>query len=210
MNQIEKESTLSTLGYYNKNAEAFIKGTVHSDMSYCYHMFLKYLTPGQSILDLGCGSGRDSKFFLNLGFEVVAIDGSEEICKQASDYIGKEVICKRFEDITYENEFDGIWASASLLHVRRDELPGLMKLLSKALKKNGYLYASFKYGVGERMAGERFFSDYTEQDIDLIFHRSSGLKCLEWQVADDVRADRKGERWLNLIAKKEDNGGRNE
>lgn len=198
MKHNEKESTIE---YYNKNAEEFIQGTINSDMSKCYGMFLDYVKTGQTILDLGCGSGRDSKFFMELGFEVVSIDGSSAICKGASKYIGKEVICNRFEDIIYENEFDGVWASASLLHVKREALQNILKILSKALKINGYLYASFKYGNGERIVGERFFNDYTENDIDLIININNGFECLNWYITEDVRNDRKGEKWLNIIAR---------
>jgi SAM-dependent methyltransferase len=191
-----------TIRYYNENADEFIKATIDSDMRYYYEFFLKYVKSGQIILDLGCGSGRDSKYFIEHGFEVVAIDGSEAICRQASKYLGQKVICRCFEDIQYEDKFDGIWACASLLHVKRTELPNIINNLSNALKMNGYLYASFKYGNEERVLGERYFNDYTEKDIDKLFYENNGFKCIEWNVLEDVRSNREGERWLNVIAKK--------
>ena len=176
---------------------------MNSDMSNCYKIFLDYLKIGQKILDLGCGSGRDSRAFTELGFNVISIDGSQAICREASKIIGKEVICSRFEDIMYENEFDGIWASASLLHVKRETLPKTLKILSKALKKNGYLYASFKYGNSERVDGERYFNDYTENNIDSLFNVYNDFKCLKWFITEDVRMDRKGEKWINVITQKQ-------
>lgn len=192
-----------SIKYYNENAIDYIQGTLNSDMSNCYKIFLNYLKQGQKILDLGCGSGRDSKAFTELGFNVISIDGSQAICREASKIIGKEVICSRFEDIMYENEFDGIWASASLLHVKRETLPKILKILAKALKKNGYLYASFKYGNSERVDGERYFNDYTENNIEPLFNVYNNFKCLNCFITEDVRTDRKGEKWINVITQKQ-------
>lgn len=82
-----------TLYYYNKNAQKFCQHTVNEDMSIRYQMFEKYLRSGGKILDMGCGSGRDSKYFLNLGYEVVSVDGSKEMCKCASEYLQRAVQC---------------------------------------------------------------------------------------------------------------------
>ena len=107
----------STLDYYNKNAISFIEGTLHVDFSTLQNKFASYIEKGGSILDLGCGSGRDSKAFLEMGYSVVAIDGSQELCKLASKYIGQNVLCSTFQEYSPEELFDGIWACASLLHL---------------------------------------------------------------------------------------------
>lgn len=109
-----------TIDYYNKNAEVFFQDTACADMSYLYKQFLPLIPVGGRILDLGCGSGRDSRYFLEQGFQVTAIDGSAELCRLASKYIGQEVLCMVFRDLAFENCFDGVWACASLLHVPRD------------------------------------------------------------------------------------------
>ena len=124
-----------TIDYYNLNAESFFESTVNVDMSAQYHMFEKRLYAGAHILDCGCGSGRDSKYFLEQGYEVTAIDGSEELCKKASELTGLDVKNMLFQDIAFENEFDGIWACASLLHV--DNLHDILCKLSNALKDGG-------------------------------------------------------------------------
>ena len=95
-----------TLDYYNQNAKDFISRTVDVDMHYCQDKFIGLLESGAYILDAGCGSGRDSLYFLEQGFKVCAIDGSEEMCKAASDYIGQPVACVKFQDIDYEEMFD--------------------------------------------------------------------------------------------------------
>ena len=189
-----------TIEYYNNHAEEFCVATKDADMSYCYEKFEQYVNPQGKILDVGCGSGRDSKRFIEAGYQVEAIDASEEICKFASEYIGQQVKCRRLEELTYENEFDGIWACASLLHIKKEEMSAVIEKLCRALKKNGILYASYKLGSQERFADGRFFNDYTEKEMREIFSKQKGLEIIECFVTEDVRKERKCEKWLNIIA----------
>lgn len=190
----------STINYYNKNAKEFCEGTLNADMSWCRNMFLKYVVPGGYILDAGCGSGRDSKEFKELGYQVTAFDASEEICRFATAYLEQEVQCRRFEDVTEENQYDGIWASASLLHVAKKDLPDILARLKRALKTDGILYASFKYGETEKMRGERSFSDFTENQVKQLF-LENGFEVLEFALTGDVREGREDEMWCNVVGK---------
>lgn len=192
-----------TLSYYNQNADAFIEGTQNADMTQQYRFFLKYLSSGDKLLDLGCGSGRDSAYFSSRGFQVTAVDGSEELCKRVKEHYQINAHCVRFEDISFQEEFDAIWACASLLHVSKDDIPGVLTRVSAALKPGGILYASFKYGNTERVVNGRFFNDYTEADLDTLLTSENQLSLLEYWITKDVRPDRCGERWLNFIAKKQ-------
>lgn len=191
-----------TLTYYNQNADTFIAGTQNADMSEQYRFFLKHLTPGGKLLDLGCGSGRDSAYFSALGFDVTAIDGSYELCKRVKENYGIEALCMRFEDIAFQAEFDAIWACASLLHIKKTDISNVMEKVSAALKLGGILYASFKYGSDERISNGRFFNNYTECDLDSLLTPESQLELLEYWITEDVRPDRAGEQWLNFIATK--------
>lgn len=192
-----------TLTYYNQNADTFVEGTQTADMSEQYRFFLKYLSPGCKILDLGCGSGRDSAYFSSLDFKVTAIDGSEELCKRVKENYGIEALCIKFEDISFSAEFDAIWACASLLHVKKADMPNVMGKVSDALKPGGILYASFKYGKDERVSNGRFFNDYTEDDLGSLLTPENQLTLLEYWITEDVRPERSDERWLNFIAKKQ-------
>lgn len=192
---------MATLDYYNKNAKVFVAGTISANMEEHYCYFTKYLKSGSKILDLGCGSGRDSLAFQKMGYKVTAIDGSEEVCKEATAQTGIDVKCMTFEELPYQNEFDGVWACASLLHVKKSEMKEILKKVTRALKHSGVLYCSYKYGNQERIFDGRFFSDYTEKDIlDLLV--DTGLKCEKYWISSDVRADREDEKWLNIIAVK--------
>ncbi|MCR5719652.1 MAG: class I SAM-dependent methyltransferase [Lachnospiraceae bacterium] len=189
-----------TIEYYNKNAESFIAGTINADMSDCRNRFLKYVKKGGSILDAGCGSGRDSLAFKDVGYKVAAFDASEEICKSASERLGFKVDCKRFEDLEGENMYDGIWASASLLHVKEADLKDVMSRLKRLLKAGGILYASFKEGNSERIKDGRFFHDMTEEKCKELF-KNVGIEIQEIYTSQDVRDDRVGEMWVNVVGK---------
>lgn len=80
--------TEQTLNYYNQNAQAFSDSTINVEFSYIQNKFLDKLNQGALILDFGCGSGRDAKYFYEQGYVVDAIDGSEELCKLAGEYTG--------------------------------------------------------------------------------------------------------------------------
>jgi len=191
-----------TLDYYNNNAEEFCQSTVDADMSVCYQMFEKYLQPSAKILDLGCGSGRDSKYFLSKGYEVTAADGSEEICKYASEYLQRPVQCVRFDEMKFQEEFDGVWACASLLHVEADKLRNVMKKVWNSLKTDGILYASFKFGTEEREKDGRYFVDLDEVKVRELLEKEGLFQVLECQVTVDVRKGRSSEKWMNVVGKK--------
>lgn len=188
-----------TISYYEAHAEEFCEKTRNADMSFCQNKFLKYLKPGAHILDAGCGSGRDSLRFLQEGFQVTAMDASKQICLEAEKLLHQEVLCLTFEELDFQNEFDGIWACASLLHVTGSGMADVLFRLKRALKENGILYASFKYGDGERIAGARFFHDYNEKSLQEILEKN-GFQIREMFVTEDVRGDRPGEKWINVIA----------
>ncbi|NLA70335.1 MAG: class I SAM-dependent methyltransferase [Clostridiales bacterium] len=192
----------ATLEYYNENAENYVNDTLNADMQEMYDWFLKYLSEGASILDLGCGTGRDSKFFLSKGFKVTAVDGSQTLCDFASEYIGQDVRCMLFEELDYENEFNGIWACASILHVPEAELPKIFNRMKNALRENGYIYISFKYGKGECVRKDRSFTDLTEESLNTLIAQIDNLEVVETKLTGDVREGRSSEQWLNAILKK--------
>lgn len=208
-----REKQERTISYYDENAATFCEGTRNADMSETRGRFLQYLKPNALILDAGCGSGRDSKAFMEGGYRVVAMDGSKEMCRQASAYLGQEVQCRRFEEIDEKEVYDGIWACASLLHVPYELLPKVIASLIAALVDGGVLYASFKYGEEEREVGGRYFTDLMEDGWKKVLEEaeeemkgnksgSKKLETIECFVTGDVREGRGGEKWLNVVGRK--------
>lgn len=158
---------MSTLDYYNENAKKYFDITYNANMSKQYEMFLKYIKEKGRILDFGCGSGRDSLYFKNMGYDVTAIDGSLELCKLASQYTGLRVIQMDFCDLNFIDYFDGIWACASILHVEKRKLIDVLIKMKNAIKKDGYIYTSLKNGQGEEVTHEgRYFNYLTKEEFE--------------------------------------------
>lgn len=191
--------TNKTLKYYNQTAQTFVQGTIDADLGKLHRRFLKLLPIQAHILDLGCGSGRDAKAFLDAGYQVTAIDGSEGCCRLAGDYIGQPVLCQTFEELDFDQAFDGVWACASLLHVPYAELTVIFEKIARALRPGGTLYASFKYGDFEGERNGRYFTDLTEERLAVVIETVAGLTVVETFVTGDVREGRGDERWLNVI-----------
>ena len=99
-----------TIEYYNQNADMFAQGTRLADFTVVQERFAKMLPVGSKILDFGCGSGRDTKYFLEKGYRVEATDGSAELCKLASAFTGIEVKEMLFQDLDASGKYKGIWA----------------------------------------------------------------------------------------------------
>jgi SAM-dependent methyltransferase len=190
------------IDYYQHNAGTFFADTVQVDMAPLYGRFLPLLPEQALILDAGCGSGRDAAAFVKLGHGVIAFDASPALVALAEDHLGQPVQRLRLQDIAWQDEFDGIWACASLLHVPPSELPEVMQRLCSALKPGGVLYASFKYGSGEREHHGRRFTDLDEPGLVALLRGVPELQPLEAWATGDLRPGREAERWLNTLLRR--------
>ena len=191
-----------TIEYYNKNAAQFTDSTILAEVHDIQKKFLGYLDKGASILDFGCGSGRDTKYFLENGYKVEAIDGSEELCKLASEYAGINVQHMFFQDLCVTDKYDGIWACSSILHLNKAELRPVLGKMLTALKKAGIIYSSFKYGDFEGERKGRYFTDFTKDTFEEFIKDFDGIRIVDEWISQDVRPDRGDEKWLNLILQK--------
>ncbi len=195
-----------TLKYYNDNAQTYFEQTKNLELAKLYDRFLKHLPSDAYILDFGCGSGRDSKYFLDKGYRVDAIDGSTEMCKLASEYIKQEVICKDFEELNEANKYDGIWACSSILHIEKENLPNILIKMINALKVDGVIYISFKLGTGSKVIEGRYFNYMTmEEIIDLINSVSKNVEVIDhFESLPTLERNMPGIIWENIIVKKID------
>lgn len=175
---------------------------MNADMNLTRERFLKHLPANAFILDLGCGSGRDAKSFLDGGYRVDAVDGSAELCRIAGSLTGIPVRQMLFQDLCAEDLYDGIWACASILHLSRAELKDVLFRITAALKKGGILYTSFKYGTFEGLRNDRYFTDFTEKTLAEFWTAFPALPITELWVTQDVRPGREEERWINLLARR--------
>ena len=196
---MSKPSSPDSAAYYDLHAQSFEVDTVRLEMERLYLPFLHRLPAGGTVLDAGCGPGRDALAFQQRGFQVEAFDASGEMVRLAAARLGRPVTQSRFQDLVAIDRYDGIWACASLLHVPASELPDVFKRLEQALKPSGMLYLSFKYGQGERQRGDRLFTDLDEAGLGQLVAGTAGLRTEECWITGDLREGRAHERWLNAI-----------
>jgi SAM-dependent methyltransferase len=163
--------------------------------------FLKLIPADSAILDLGCGSGRDSLYFLEEGFDVTAIDGSRQMCELAEIEIGQDVVHHMmFDELEFEDVFDGVWACASLLHVKKTEINGIIDKISKSLVKDGVLYMSFKQGEFEGMRDGRYYADYEVSEIKNIIKAHQELEIIDIYTKRRNKDDE--HTWINVFVRK--------
>ena len=193
---------MKTIDYYNQYADEFTQATLHVDMESLYQPFLAELPQGARILDVGCGSGRDTLAFKNKGYTVEAMDYSKALVEQATALTGTQVEHASFYDLNQSNQYDGIWACASLLHCERDKLLDVLCRIHRALRSTGVCYMSFKYGTTDRIKGGRAFTDLDEEQAQKLLDQLDGITVLKQWITVDKRPDR-DEQWLNVLWKKQ-------
>lgn len=192
-----------TLNFYNSNSKSYVESTLDIDMSHLYSDFLSEIPSGGAILDLGCGSGRDSKVFIDKGYKITAVDGSKELAKLASRVIGQEVIVSKFEDLRLTESYDGIWACASLLHVNRSNIVDVIKNISCNLNRDGVFYMSFKYGNNEYIDDKgRYFNCYTKESFEEMIKNIPELIIRKIYKSGDTLGGRSNLEWLNVLITK--------
>lgn len=193
-----------TLEFYDENANNFAVNTQNVNFKRIQDRFANQIRTGGRILDFGCGSGRDTKYFMERGFCVDAVDGSEKICEIASTFTGSPVRKMLFQELDAVDLYDGIWACSSILHLPKTELKGVLGKMCRALKLDGIIYTSFKYGKFEGIRNGRYFTDFTEEIFFDFLKGIPGISLEELWITNDVRPDRGDEKWLNLILRKLD------
>ncbi|GKQ51240.1 bifunctional 2-polyprenyl-6-hydroxyphenol methylase/3-demethylubiquinol 3-O-methyltransferase UbiG [Bradyrhizobium sp. Ce-3] len=171
----------ATLQFYRHNAEAYA-GWAKSPSTRLIG-FLKLLPPGGAILELGCGAGNHAAVMLAEGFALRATDGSPEMAEVAARRINHPVEAMLFDELEDRAAYDGVWASACLLHVPRDELAGILSRIHRALKEGGIFYASYKIGHGDGRDSIGRYYNYPAADWLAATYAASGA----WtQVSSDT------------------------
>lgn len=198
-----ESSHLTTLAFYESHGEQYHRSTAHLDMQALYGPFLRELPPGASILDAGCGSGRDTRAFAERGYRVTALDASPTIVQLAAAFTGQPCTVLSFQEMAFRDACDGIWACASLLHVPKREMPDVMNRFLQALRPGGVLYISLQEGEGEGIAEDgRFFNYYTADAFREVTAGIPALRELACWMTEEIRSCHRRYRWLNLLLKK--------
>ncbi|MBN2794532.1 MAG: class I SAM-dependent methyltransferase, partial [Clostridia bacterium] len=197
-----RRDEMNSIPYYNKNSDNYINQTFSMDIQHLYDSFIPYMKPSGKLLDLGCGSGRDSNYFSKMGYEVVSVDGSWKMVEHCKNILTNEVILSTFEAYVPQSEFDGIWASASLLHVKKEHVKEIMVKYIRYLKVNGVFYCSFKSDQVDFEEDGRFFTCFTLEEMEILLHNIPHIKVLTLKYSKSLQ--NRGFRWLNIILQKQE------
>ncbi len=189
----------TTLEYYNEKAEKYFKGSAELKDTEHQDLFLSYVRKGGTILDLGCGSGRDSLYFREKGYVPVACDGSEKLARLASEYLNMPVKVMRFQELDEEETYDGIFANASVMHEEYEALLDVFSKMSRALKKGGALYVSFKYGTEDGYLGKRYYTYMTEERFAGMLEHFTGLKTVRQGTYSILIPDLPELKWFYAV-----------
>ncbi|MDA9506049.1 SAM-dependent methyltransferase [Bradyrhizobium sp. CCBAU 11386] len=190
-----------TLQFYRQNAEAYA-GWAKAP-SARLGGFLALLPPAGAILELGCGAGNHSAVMLAEGFSVRATDGSPEMAEIASQRLGHPVEAMRFDELDAHDAYDGVWASACLLHVPRNELAGILARIHRALRPSGVFYASYKMGEGDGRDSLGRYYNYPPRDWLETTYASAGPWITLSSDTNVIQSfDETPANMLNLVVRK--------
>lgn len=195
---------MDSIDYYNRYAVPYYEETVDVDMTEVIEPFMELLPENAEVLDLGCGSGRDTIVLEERGFYVTPMDGSEEMCKLAEINTDQEVLQMTYDEMEFDDVFDGIWACAALVHLTDDEIREIMKKLIQALKADGILYFSVHKGDRDGIYNGRYFRDYTRKELSDLMEEFPELELINMWTTQDARSGKSDGQWLNVLAKKSD------
>ncbi len=192
----------TTIEYFDQNAErCFADAFTITERTNQDH-FLSYVRPGGSILDFGCGSGRDAAYFLERGFEVTATDGSRGMCRLASEFLGMPVRVLEFNELDEEDRYDGIYASASIMHLEYERLLEVFPKMARALHEGGILYVSFKYGDDDSYLGKRYYTKMTEDRFARMVRGFPQFEVVEQGIFGNEHPGQPDFRWLYAYLRK--------
>jgi 2-polyprenyl-3-methyl-5-hydroxy-6-metoxy-1,4-benzoquinol methylase len=192
----------TTLDYYDRHAEAYARTTQPIDLSMVHSKFAYYVRPTGLVLDVGSGSGRDTRALMRLGFRVEAIDASPKMAAMSSEFTGvvTRVVC--IESLEDFGRYDALWVNAVLLHVPENGQADVLMRIRNSLKPRGIAYLSYKLGSGERTSADgRFFLDMNQSRFEGLAHAADFHIEEHWISLSTVENN---VSWFNVIVRTRD------
>ena len=194
---------MRTNKFYEESGYEFARSTISVDMNPIYDQFLPLLPTHASILDVGCGSGRDTAYFRSQGYDVDAFDASKVMVDFARGFLNSAVTHCSFEEFDSFKHYQGIWACASLLHLDSARLAPTIQHLAGFLATNGFFYSSFKLGSQRRISQDgRMFLDLDQAGAVKLEKALPSLVMHKLWTTDDQRVSKASSKWLNILWRK--------
>jgi SAM-dependent methyltransferase len=189
-----------TISVYNKKTADYKKLTKSSAEILVEKDFSISIPVGGSVLDYGCGPGRSAGYFAECGLKTHAFDASVEMVKLAKTHAGVKVWQGTFQSFSAHDTYDGIWASFSLLHAPREDMPNLLKTIHGALKAEGKLYLALKLGTGQgRDALGRFYTYYEKEELQDVL-KTAGFTWTRHITGASKGLDGTISEWISVLA----------
>ncbi|WP_084453285.1 class I SAM-dependent DNA methyltransferase [Roseateles chitosanitabidus] len=178
-------SDIGTMRYYDEHATSYAEATRAQPLHPTFDSFVKRLKMhGGPVLDLGCGAGRDLRALSQRGLSAVGFDASRPLLELATEFSGCPVIQGDLRAIPFENEmFGGVWASASLLHLQRGDIPNVLLEVLRILQVGGYFFSSIKTGEGEGPDSSARWFTYFHPNEWISLVREAGFEVIESQAS---------------------------
>ena len=193
---------MDSIDYYDRYAVPYYEETVELSMEEQLERFMKLLPENAEVLDLGCGSGRDTVFFEEEGFSVTAMDGSEKMCELVEIHTGRDILHLRVEEMEFDDVFHGIWACAVLGHFSPDKIHGVMEKILEALKDDGILYFSVRKGERNGRYNGRYYLDYNRASLDDLLESFDNIEVIDIWKTNDARGEDYSGKWYNILLRK--------
>ena len=193
-----------TIRHYDENAADYWEGTKSHDVRQNTEALLTHMDgPGPySILDFGCGPGRDLMHFTSLGHKAIGLDGSAELAALGRKHSGCEVLQQNFLSLDLPTSaFDGVFANATLFHVPRQELPRVLQELWQTLKAGGILFSSNPRGDNQEGFNGTRFGSFHSLEAWRGYISAAGFRELTHYYRPEGRP-RDEQPWLAMVAKK--------
>ncbi|WP_422357894.1 class I SAM-dependent methyltransferase [Qipengyuania flava] len=192
----------ATIAYYQASAPHY---TLSFGQAPSRHLdaFLDRLAPGASVLELGCGAGRDSARIAERGFTLDATDGTPAMVRKANERFEIAARVMRFDELDAKETYDAVWAHACLLHVARADLPGVLASVHAALRENGLHFANYKLGIAEGRDPLSRLTNLPDEEWLEQTYRAAGFAILATQRYRGKGADGVQRDWYALTLRKE-------
>ena len=193
-----------TINYYDEHAIDYFEKTFDVDNTLNQKMFLREVTKigygNPKMLDVGCGTCRDAYFFKNNGISVYPIDASTGLADIVKEKLDIDIHVMDMSDISFREEFELVWASASILHLNKVEAKQVMTKCYNALKPGGLFYISVKAKQNEEFSDrERYFSYYEKDELAEMLKDVGFTEKSFWYNCDNLG---RPTIWLNFVVQK--------
>lgn len=185
-----------TKAWYDTAPESWITATRNVDITSHYNRFIPNMPPNAHILEIGCGAGRDAKYFTDMFFHVTAIDISENMCMLTKEYTGPDldVRCMSILDLDSSKKYDGVWALAALVHATDEELPQMLLKIKNSMQSGAEFYTVFKYAEQSWYDSHgRFYNWMTTARLETLL-RDAGFENIN--IVNEADRMGRSEEWL--------------